>query len=76
MDNATKDFTLVGPLQIRMPARPNHRLAVRCHHCPWAFHKWTAEECREWLLQHLEDAHINPSHLREHEFFRTPLMTS
>ena len=76
MNSTDKNLTLVGPLQTRMPAMPNQRFEARCHRCPWSYHKWTAEECRELLLWHLEDAHIDPSYLKEHEFFRIPLMTS
>ena len=76
MNGTTPDLNLVGPLQIRMPARPNAKFEARCHRCPWSFLKWTAEECREVLLLHLHDAHIDPSYLKVHEYYRTPMMTS
>ena len=48
-------------LTVLKPKITGSKFEAVCHLCSWSFHKWTEEEARSWLRQHVIEEHLSRS---------------
>lgn len=47
-------------LIVKPPVVEGSKWEAVCHLCPWSFHKFTEEEARSWLREHVVAEHLTP----------------
>ncbi len=48
-------------LTVREPKVPGAKFEAVCHLCSWSFHKWTEQEARSSLREHVIEEHLSKS---------------